>query len=86
MEVYMELSKKTTILFPPELHARLSAIAAQRGVSLGELVRSACEKHYATLTSETRVTAVRKLAEMKLPVGTPREMKTEAVAPPEEIA
>ena len=25
----MELSKKTTILFPPELHERLSAIAAQ---------------------------------------------------------
>jgi len=35
MEVYMELSKKTTILFPPELHQRLSAIAAQRGISLG---------------------------------------------------
>jgi len=85
MEVYMELSKKTTILFPPELHQRLSAIAAQRGISLGELVRSACERHYATLTSETRVAAVRKLAAMKLPVGTPKEMKAEAVAPSKEV-
>ncbi|MBW2356506.1 MAG: hypothetical protein JRF23_07030 [Deltaproteobacteria bacterium] len=81
----MELSKKTTILFPPELHQRLSAIAAQRGISLGELVRSACERHYATLTSETRVAAVCKLAAMKLPVGTPKEMKAEAVAPSKEV-
>jgi predicted DNA-binding ribbon-helix-helix protein len=86
MEVHMELSKKTTILFPPDLHTRLSAIAAQRGISLGELVRSACERQYATLTSETRVAAVRKLAEMKLPIGTPQEMKAESAVPPEGIA
>jgi len=82
----MELSKKTTILFPPELHDRLSAIAAQKGISLGELVRSACERHYASLTSETRLTAVRKLAALNLPVGTPRQMKAESVPPSEEIA
>lgn len=82
----MELSKKTTILFPPELHERLSAIAAQKGISLGELVRSACETHYASLTRHARVTAVQKLADMNLPVGTPRQMKSESVAPPKEIA
>ena len=42
----MELSKKTTILFPPDLHERLAVIAQQQGVSLGELVRRACETQY----------------------------------------
>lgn len=32
----MELSKKTTILFSPEFHRRLSRLAARRGVSLGD--------------------------------------------------
>ena len=44
MEVHMELSKKTTILFPPDLHRRLAQLAAQRGTSLGTLVRRACEQ------------------------------------------
>ena len=30
MEVYMDLTKKTTILFSPELHRRLSKLAACR--------------------------------------------------------
>lgn len=42
----MELSKKTTTLLSPELHARLTSIAARRGASLGELVREACEARY----------------------------------------
>ena len=40
----MELSKKTTILLSPDLHQRLMRLAAARHVSLGELVRQACEK------------------------------------------
>lgn len=42
----MELSKKTTILFSPETHERLTELAARRGVSLGELVRDACVAQY----------------------------------------
>jgi hypothetical protein len=42
----MELSKKTTILFSPDTHARLTALAARRGTSLGDLVREACVAQY----------------------------------------
>ena len=78
----MELSKKTTILFTPELHARLSELAGQLGVSLGELVREACERQYGLVSSETRIRAVRKLDAMALPVADTKRMKQESV--PEE--
>ena len=82
----MELSKKTTILFPPGLHARLSQLASQTRTSLGELVRTACEKQYALPTREEKLAAVRELAAMRLPVASPRRMKQESVPRPEEIA
>ena len=44
LEANIGLSKKTTILFPPDLHTRLAVLSAQRGVSLGDLVRAACER------------------------------------------
>lgn len=81
----MELSKKTTILFPPELHARLARLAAQRGVSLGELVRTACEREYGLASREERRAAVRELASMRLPVGSPEELSGESVPAPEEL-
>ena len=81
----MELSKKTTILFPPELHERLSKLAAQRGESLGLLVRSACERQYGLSSLEERLAAVEDLASLDLPVGTPEEMARESVPTPEEI-
>jgi hypothetical protein len=82
----MELSKKTTILFPPELHERLCTLAAQRGTSLGELVRTACERHYELPSREEKLAAVRKLAAMRLPIADPLRMKRQAVPRPEEIA
>jgi hypothetical protein len=42
----MELTKKTTILFPPDLHDPLTQLASKRGTSLGALVREACEARY----------------------------------------
>jgi predicted DNA-binding protein len=85
MEAYMELSKKTTILFPPDLHARLAALAAQRGVSLGDLVRAACEREYRLASQEQRLAAVRELESMSLPVGAPEEMAEESVPSPEDL-
>ena len=82
----MKLTKKTTILFSPELHGRLSQLAAQRGTSLGELVRTACERHYALPSREEKLAAVRKLTALRLPVAHPRRMKQQAVPRPEEIA
>lgn len=81
----MELSKKTTILFTPELHEQLSRLAAHRGISLGELVRDACEKRYGLASREERLAAVEELAGLDLPIGTPAEMKVESVPKPEEL-
>ena len=82
----MKLTKKTTILFSPELHERLAQLAAQRGTSLGELVRTACERHYALPSREEKLAAVRKLKTLRLPVAHPRRMQQQAVPRPEEIA
>jgi predicted DNA-binding protein len=81
----MELSKKTTILLSPELHTRLTRIASQRGTSLGSLVREACEREYGETTREQRLEAVRALAELNLPVGSPGEMARESVPSPHEL-
>ncbi len=82
----MELSKKTTVLFPPDLHDRLSRLAAQKGTSLGDLVRAACERQYRLTSREEKLAAVRNLAVLKLPAASPRKMKRQAVPSPEEIA
>lgn len=81
----MELSKKTTILLSPELHRRLAELAEQRGVSMGRLVREACESQYGIVDSDTRRDAVEALAVMDLPVGEPEEMERESVPDPEEL-
>ena len=85
MEVHMELSKKTTILFTPELHERLSRLASQKGTSIGELVRYACERQYGIVSSSDRIEAVRNLAALKLPVGSVEKMKKESVPDPKVI-
>lgn len=81
----MELTKKTTILFPPDLHHRLSELAARRGTSLGELVRQACKREYGLASGEERLAAVRSLAALDLPVGTAAEMAGESVPRPDEL-
>ena len=81
----MELSKKTTILFSPALHNRLSKLAAQRHISLGELVRSACETQYGRFSTESRLEAVRELAELSLPVADIRTMKEQSVPSAEAL-
>jgi hypothetical protein len=75
----MELTKKTTILFPPELHRRLSRLAARQGSSLGALVREACERQYGIAGSTAGVAAVTALAGLHLPVGKVDAMKRESV-------
>jgi hypothetical protein len=75
----MELSKKTTILFSPDTHARLTALAARRGTSLGDLVREACVAQYGLVDTDTRVAAVAALTALSLPVASPRDLKQESV-------
>jgi len=86
MEVAMELIKKTTILFPPALHERLCRLAAAKGISLGELVRTACVRQYGIATAEERLEAVRALAALGLPVAEPGEMKRQSVPTVESLA
>jgi len=82
----MELSKKTTLLFPPDLYDHLVHLARQRGVSFGELVRRACEEQYGLVSSEARLAAVHELESMSLPVGSPEEMERESTLPAEALA
>lgn len=74
----MELTRKTTILLTSELHERLSSLARRRGVSMGQLVRSAVEAQYGLVDSSTRQEAVRSLGTLSLPVGSPAELKAES--------
>ncbi len=75
----MELTKKTTILFPPDLHERLSRLAEERGRSLGDLVREACVTQYGIVDPEVRLRAVEELATLRLPVGDAEAMERESV-------
>jgi len=75
----MELTKKTTILFPPDLYNRLARLARQRDSSVGELVREACRVQYSLSTASERLALVEQLASFSLPVGTLEEMERESV-------
>lgn len=81
----MELSKKTTILFPPDLHRHLAGVARQQKVSFGRLVRAACEAQYGLCSAEDRLEAVKELCGLSLPVGNVAQMKRESVPDPEDL-
>lgn len=81
----MELSKKTTILFSPDLHEHLVRIAKRRKTSLGDLVRLACEAQYGLVSKEERLRAVEEIARLNLPVGSVRQMKRQSVPSPEDL-
>jgi hypothetical protein len=75
MEVYMELSKKTTVLFSHEQFSNLKKLAKARRRSIGDLIRSACEKQYGLVPHEEALEASEALSKLSLPVGTVEEMK-----------
>lgn len=77
----MELDKKTTILLTPQLHAHLVRVAHQQGISLGELIRRACEQTYGLVDPTSRRAAIAALAILDLPISDPATMKSESVAP-----
>jgi len=81
----VELVRKTTILFPPDLHRHLCRIARQRRVSMGRLVREACEARYGGVSAEERLEAARELALLALPVGSVASMKRESTPRPKDL-
>ena len=86
MYVHMALTKKTIVLFPPELHRRLTRVAVERRTSLGDLVRRACEREYGESSREEKLAAVKRLTGLRLPVSSPARMKRESVPDAGELA
>ena len=80
----MELSKKTTILFTPRLYNMLKSISKAHKRSIGELIRSACEKQYGPIPEIEVVRAIDCLSSMALPVDAPDVMKHESIPGPKE--
>ena len=81
----MELTDKTTILLPAALHKHLKRIAARRKVSMGQLIRDACEEKYGLADREEREAVIESLQGLDLPVANPAEMKAQSVSPPKDI-
>lgn len=85
MDTYMELSKKTTILFTEHQHALLARLAQIRGSSIGALVRDACESVYGQISPEERVESARALADLALPIDDVGTMKAQSVVSPADL-
>ena len=70
-----EMTKKTTILFPPKLYEELECVAKEQGRSVGELVRDATEIQYGVGGVAARLRAVEVMSELETPVGEPEEIE-----------
>lgn len=75
----MGLTHKTTVLLSEALHRQLTQLAEERGQSLGELVRQACERQYGVVDADARLAAVEAMEAMRLPVGPVEKMIAESV-------
>jgi hypothetical protein len=80
MEVDVEHSKESTILPGTALHGRLARLAAQCRTSIGEAVRTTCERRCGMVEDDDRLSAVRALAEFRLPVADVATMKRESLS------
>ncbi len=81
----MELSKKTTILLSPDLHSFLTRLAEEQNVSLGALIRTACEQQYGYVPDQERVRAAEELSRLALPVAEPETLKRESTVEPDSL-
>lgn len=72
-----QMTKKTTILFPPKLYKHLSRVAKRQGRSVGDLVRDAVEIQYGEGGVEARLRAVDALLRVKASVREPAELEEE---------
>lgn len=63
------LTKKTTILFAPDLYRQLESLAEASRTSVASLVRQAVVQQYLLADRKKRVAAVQALRKMDLPVS-----------------
>lgn len=65
------LTKKTTILFPPKMYHRLERLAHQQGTSVASLIRQAAIRQYLLPLPDrqARLEAAAAIAAMQLPVS-----------------
>jgi predicted DNA-binding protein len=55
-----QLTRRTQLLLDDELHSRLREIAAQRGISMGALIREAIDEKLSSV-QDTRAEAIQEL-------------------------
>ena len=63
-----QLSKKTTILFPPDLFAALEKIAKEKKTSVGDLVRTAVKEQYQINSKASKMAIFDKMMKAEFPV------------------
>lgn len=73
------LTKKTTILFSPDLYRQLEALAEATKTSVANLVRQAVIQQYFLADRKKRMAAVYALRKMELPVADWETMEQEIV-------
>lgn len=73
------LNKRVQVLLSSDQHKRLETLASRRGTSVGALIREAIEKLYIQPDQEERLKAVRRMAELELPVSDWEQMERESV-------
>ena len=74
-----EMTKKTTILFPPALYKEIEDEARSQGRSVGELVREAAMIRYGSGGVSARLEAVERLANLNGDVGDPEQLEDEII-------
>lgn len=74
-----QLTKKTTILFSPDLYRQLAEIAHTLHVSVAQLVRQAVVDRYILSDKKRRTQAVKELSEVYGPVSDWKTMEEEVV-------
>ena len=73
-------SEQVQVSFSEDQLARLRAIAAERGVSLGTLIREAVVETCLGRGQMARLEAVRRMAELEFPVADWEQMERESVS------
>jgi hypothetical protein len=71
------LTRRLQILLDEERHRRISALAAERGVSVATVVREAIDRGLAMPDERRRAAGRRLLAAAPMPVPEPSELRAE---------